>query len=375
MRQMMVGREIAENFYRTDYDGTTDGEVALKGEHITFGLLHDVSVELHRGEILGLGGLTDCGMHDLGKILFGIIKPDYGTVTLADGTQIKDTKQAVTRRMAYISKNRDTEALMSAGSITDNLCLASLPQMQKYGFVAPRKEKEMVAKWRETLSIKMQKRAMSSEDTIYVAAIGAPTNIASALLMEPELVKKIVVVWLGAQPLYFKHGIEFNSMQDVKASQVLFDSGVPLVLIPCMNTASMLTLAKPEVEKYLVGKSPICDYLAEIVLEALSGNAAAAAGMTTMMRHTYLASREDRDDSYLVQFTSDFSVPARIVWDISTIAFLKNPGWTPSILETSPIFNDDLSWGEKDDSRHKIRVVNFCHRDLIFGDMIACLTK
>ena len=219
------------------------------------------------------------------------------------------------------------------------------------------------------------KRAMSSEDTIYVAAIGAPTNIASALLMEPELVKKIVVVWLGAQPLYFKHGIEFNSMQDVKASQVLFDSGVPLVLIPCMNTASMLTLAKPEVEKYLVGKSPICNYLAEIVLEALSGNAAAAAGMTTMMRHTYLASREDRDDSYLVQFTSDFSVPARIVWDISTIAFLKNPGWTPSILETSPIFNDDLSWGEKDDSRHKIRVVNFCHRDLIFGDMIACLTK
>ena len=38
MRQMMVGREIAENFYRTDYDGTTDGEVALKGEHITFGI-------------------------------------------------------------------------------------------------------------------------------------------------------------------------------------------------------------------------------------------------------------------------------------------------------------------------------------------------
>ena len=95
-------------------------------------------------------------MHDLGKILFGIITPDYGTVTLADGTKIKDTKQAVTHRMGYISKNRDTEALMSAGSITDNLCLASLPQMQKFGFVAPKKEKEMVAKWRDTLSIKMQ---------------------------------------------------------------------------------------------------------------------------------------------------------------------------------------------------------------------------
>ena len=156
MRQMMVGREIAENFYRTDYDGETNGEVALRGEHITFGLLHDVDIELHKGEILGLGGLTDCGMHDLGKILFGIMKPDYGTVKLADGTQIKNTKQAVGHRMAYISKNRDTEALMSAGSITDNLCLASLPQMQKAGFVPPKKEKEMVAKWRDALSIKMQ---------------------------------------------------------------------------------------------------------------------------------------------------------------------------------------------------------------------------
>ena len=156
MRQMMVGREIAENFYRTDYSGETNDDVALKGEHITFGLLHDVGIELHRGEILGLGGLTDCGMHDLGKILFGIVRPDYGSVTLADGTPIGNTRQAVHHRMAYISKHRDTEALMSAGSITDNLCLASLPQMQKFGFVAPKKEKDMVTKWRDTLRIKMQ---------------------------------------------------------------------------------------------------------------------------------------------------------------------------------------------------------------------------
>ncbi len=218
------------------------------------------------------------------------------------------------------------------------------------------------------------KRAMSSEETIYVAAIGAPTNIASALLMEPELVKKIVLIWLGAQPLYFKHGIEFNAMQDVKATQILFDSGVPMVLIPCMNTASMLTLAKPEVEQLLVGKSDISDYLAQIVLEAY-GDAKAAAGMAAMLRHSYLAFREDRDDSYLFQFPTNYTAPSRIIWDISTIAFLKNPGWTTSTLETAPVFNDNLTWGARDESRHQIRVVNFCNRDPIFGDMIACLTK
>ena len=218
------------------------------------------------------------------------------------------------------------------------------------------------------------KRAMTSEETIYVAAIGAPTNISSALLMEPELVKKIVVVWLGAQPLYFKHGIEFNCMQDVEASKVLFDSGVPMVLIPCMNTASMLTLAKPEVEKLLVGKSAISDYLAEIVLGAF-GDASGAAAMAAMLRHSYLAFREDREDAYLLQFPTNYTAPSRIIWDISTIAFLKNPSWTLSTMETSPILNDNLIWAEKDDSRHKIRVVNFCNRDPIFGDMIACLTK
>ena len=156
LRQMMVGREIADNFYRTDYEEAKECPTALEGKHITFGPLRDINIQIRKGEILGLGGLTDCGMHDLGKILFGIITPDYGTVTLSDGTQIKNTKQAVSHKMAYISKNRDTEALMSAGSITDNMCLASLPRLAKGGFVSPKKEKALVEKWRETLSIKMQ---------------------------------------------------------------------------------------------------------------------------------------------------------------------------------------------------------------------------
>lgn len=218
------------------------------------------------------------------------------------------------------------------------------------------------------------KRAMSSDETIYVAAIGAPTNIASALMMEPELVKKIVVVWLGGQPLYFPHGVEFNLMQDIEASRVLFNSGVPLVLIPCMNVASSLTLAKPEVEQLLLGKNEICDYLSQIVLGAYA-DIQGAVMMATGFRYSYLASREDRGDEYLFQFPTMHLAPSRIIWDISTIAFLKNPSWALSAIEPSPVLNDNLTWGPKDFNRHSIRVVNFCHRDFIFGDMIACLTK
>ena len=218
------------------------------------------------------------------------------------------------------------------------------------------------------------RRAMASDETLYVAAIGAPTNIASALLLEPELVKKIVVVWLGGQPLYFGHGIEFNLIQDTAASRVLFDSGVPLVMIPCMNVASMLTLTKSEIKAYLSGKSAISQYLGDIVLSAF-GDDQAANGMAAMLRHAYLAGREDRPDAYFAGFAQGKAAWSRIIWDISTIAFLKNPAWTLSTLAPSPILHDNFTWGAADNTRHTIRLVNFCWRDLIFGDMIDCLTK
>lgn len=156
LRKMMVGREIAENFYRSDYEGRLTDEVVLIGKHICYGSMKDVSIELHKGEILGIGGLTDCGMHELGKVLFGALRPDYGAVRLSDGTNISSTKQAVRNHIGYVSKNRDTEALMSAGSVRDNLCLPNLPTLAKFWLIAPKKEREMVEKWRDILGIKMQ---------------------------------------------------------------------------------------------------------------------------------------------------------------------------------------------------------------------------
>ena len=60
---------------------------------------------------------------------------------------------------------------------------------------------------------------------------------------------------------------------------------------------------------------------------------------------------------------------------ISTIAFLKNPGWVQSTRVPSPILGDDCRWVKDREmtSRHEIRVANYCQRDLIFGDLVACL--
>ena len=74
--------------------------------------------------------------------------------------------------------------------------------------------------------------AMPEGELLYVVAIGAITNVASAILMEPEIVKKICVVWLGGHPLSASTAREFNLMQDVPAARVVLDCGVPFTLVP-----------------------------------------------------------------------------------------------------------------------------------------------
>ena len=72
-------------------------------------------------------------------------------------------------------------------------------------------------------------RAMSSDELLYVVAIGALTNIASAILIEPKIIEKIVVVWLGGTALHWPHAVEFNLAGDVLAARLVFDCGVPLI--------------------------------------------------------------------------------------------------------------------------------------------------
>lgn len=215
------------------------------------------------------------------------------------------------------------------------------------------------------------RRAMSSDELLYVVAIGEPTNIASAILMEPEIIKKIVVVWLGGHPLYWPHAVEFNLGQDPIASQLLFDCGVPLMLFPCMTVASNLTTTAPELEAHLKGKSKIGTYLSDTVVSQLSPKE--AHNFLTMIRLTYLQGMDDQESTDEPQ---DFGsmAPSRIIWDISTIGYLINPLWCPSTLVPAPVLTNELKW-EQAPNRHLMRVCNFVYRDGIFGDMFEKLAK
>lgn len=155
IRRMMIGRDLSAHYYR-DAKNSYCEEVVLKVEDICEGILSHVSLELKKGEILGLGGLTDCGMHELCKIIFGIERPAVGVVEVCDrGKKIHSAYDAVNSGMAYLSKNRDQESLILSASVKDNILVTAVKYANKAGFIAGRKVDGIVDDMIQKLQIKV----------------------------------------------------------------------------------------------------------------------------------------------------------------------------------------------------------------------------
>ena len=178
-------------------------------------------------------------------------------------------------------------------------------------------------------------RAGTPENPLYVIAIAAISNVASAILMAPDIIDKIVVVWLGGHALDWPHAREFNLKQDVGGAQVLFDSGVPVVLVPCMGVASHLHSTVPEIERHIEPHGSIGAFLA-------------------------LRFKE---------YSNDHKGWSKEIWDMAAVAWMLNPDWAPSVLVPSPILTDQVTWSI-DAARHPIRCVRQIHRDPVMRDFI-----
>ena len=178
----------------------------------------------------------------------------------------------------------------------------------------------------------------SANDPLCVIAIGAITNVSSAILKEPEIINKIVVVWLGGNALYWPENNEFNLKQDIGGAQVLFDSGVSLVLVPCKGVTSHLISTVPEIEKYIEPHGEIGKFLA--------------------MRFK--------------EYNNNHKGWSKEIWDMAAISWVLNEEWAPTNIAPSPILLDDKRWAF-DENRHPIKIVYEIKRDLILQDFIEKL--
>lgn len=179
------------------------------------------------------------------------------------------------------------------------------------------------------------------EKPLYVVAIGAITNIASAILMKPEITERIVVVWLGGHALHWPDTKEFNMAQDVASARIIFGCGVPLVQIPCMGVCSSFTISEAELLYWLKGKNSLCDYLVQHTIDEV----------------TYAVGKPW----------------TRVIWDVTAVAWLTGD-FTESYILPSAIPEYDHHYGSNP-SRHPMRYIYHIKRDALVQDLFTKLSS
>ena len=183
----------------------------------------------------------------------------------------------------------------------------------------------------------------TTENPLYIVAIGAITNVASALLLDPEMKERVVIVWLGGHAHHWNHNGEFNLMQDVAAARIIFGCGVPFVQLPCCGVVDRFTTSRYELEHWLKGKNPLADYLAQNTIDAAESYAAGKPW-------------------------------TRVIWDVTAVAWLLNDNqrFMTDELRHSPIpeYDDRYAF---DNTRHFMKYVTGINRDAMFQDLFTKL--
>jgi len=195
----------------------------------------------------------------------------------------------------------------------------------------------------------IERARAEDERPLYILAMGALTNIASALLMAPDIIERIVVVWTSGFPSYapFCNVPSLNLVQDPLASQLLFDCGVPHVYLPGYHVGAQLKLSLPEMESFVKDKGAIGAYLHHLY--------------THNPLHEMFAITERGTKTW-------------VIWDVINVAWLFDESYVSTHMTRSPLLDDGLYW-QHPEGRHLMLEAYDLNRDAIFEDMYRALAR
>jgi rhamnose transport system ATP-binding protein len=149
----MVGRDLDALFPKTQ---TSPGEVILDVRDLSSaGVFSDISFTVRRGEIVALAGLVGAGRTEVARAIFGIDKRTSGTVRLA-GRELPNGSPlaAMTSGMALVPEDRRQQGLVMDMSINENVALASLSRLSRFGLIVGSSERKLAATWAGRLQLK-----------------------------------------------------------------------------------------------------------------------------------------------------------------------------------------------------------------------------
>lgn len=186
----------------------------------------------------------------------------------------------------------------------------------------------------------------SPQNPLYIVAIGAITNVASAMLKNPQMKENTVIVWLGGHGRdYREPASEFNMVQDIAAARVIINSGVPFIQLPCRGVINRLLVSKADLEYWLIGKNPLATYLAENTISAAEEYAKGKPW-------------------------------TRVIWDVAPIAWLLNENgkFMQDRFISAHVPQYDKLYAENKDN-HFMKYVYHIERDAIIEDLFRKLCE
>mgnify|MGYP000928573088 CR=1 FL=1 len=152
--RLMIGRPVKEYMHKT---GAKIGEVALKVENLTLpGVFSDISFEVRKGEIVGLGGLVGAGRTDVAKAIFGVTPAASGTISLEGRpVSITDPSEAIALGLAFVPEDRAVAGIFRTLSVEHNISVAVPKRIAPGGFIRRAVEKAMGEDAVRKLSIRL----------------------------------------------------------------------------------------------------------------------------------------------------------------------------------------------------------------------------
>ena len=183
--KLMVGRDITEVFPKAE---VKIGEEVLKVENLNrAGHVENASFSLRKGEILGFAGLIGAGRSEMMEAIFGVHPKDSGEIYInGEISDIKSPKDAIRKKMAFITEDRKVTGLNLIGSLAQNITIVGLDKIAKNSVISSQKETAVANDYVDKIRI----RAASVNTLVGTLSGGNQQKVVLAkwLFSEPDII-------------------------------------------------------------------------------------------------------------------------------------------------------------------------------------------